>query len=85
MQDGDWKRASHLVFAGHQASPHGERHEQELFTRELRHEMRLKKFLEWPRFGGRARHAKGNLLLMIAMLKVTTPHPHWRSTCGLCS
>ena len=46
MQDGDWKRVSHLELLPDAKRLLTERDEQELITRELRHEMRLRKFLD---------------------------------------
>ena len=55
MQDGDWKRASHLELLPDAKRLLTGRDEQELITRELRHEMRLRKFLD----EGRAPWRKG--------------------------
>ena len=56
MQDGDWKRASHLELLPDAQRLLTGRDEQELITRELRHEMRLRQFLDEGRApGGKAR------------------------------
>ena len=56
MQDGDWKRASNLELLPDAKRLLTGRDEQELITRELRHEMRLRKFLD----EGRAPWRKGS-------------------------
>ena len=55
MQDGDWKRASHLELMADAKRLFAGRDEQELI-KELRHEMRLRKFLD----EGRAPWRKGS-------------------------
>ena len=56
MQDGDWNRASHLELLPDAKRLLTGRDEQELITRELRHEMRLRTFLD----EGRAPWRKGS-------------------------